>query len=47
MKITTEKIKENRWEAKTILYSPVYCEIVVKGSSEKEAVDKLKLLLEE
>jgi len=46
-KITTEKISENKWIAKTKVDSPLDCEVSVKGVSEDDAREKLVRLLTE
>jgi len=45
--ITTEKIKNNIWIAKTKVEAPLDCEISMRGDSESNAVSKLIKLLEE
>jgi hypothetical protein len=45
--ITTEKIKNNVWIAKTNIEAPLHCEVSMRGDSEDNAVSKLINFLNE
>lgn len=46
-KITTEKISENKWIARTILEPPLSCEVNIQARTEQEAIHKLEKILTE
>jgi len=46
-KITTEQIRDNLWIARTVLDTPLNCEVSIEGKNEVEAIRKLEFILAE